>query len=113
MKNYVLIFFFSFLLAGCLQDPTDYGALVPPTVDQAPELPSLPINIDGQYRLIHYRTFGDPANPTLFIMHGSLSDMRAYLPLQEFQEKYHLPLFPPDVDVNCNAPKKGKRSMHE
>jgi proline iminopeptidase len=88
MKNYAFIFFFPFLLSGCMLEPTDLGALVPPTVDQNSVLPSMAIEVLGQWRLIHYRTFGDSTNPALFIMHGSLSDIRAYLPLQELQDKY-------------------------
>lgn len=85
---FLLFLFFPFLLPGCLLNSTNYGALVPPTVDQNSALPSLSIEVAGHTRLIHYKTFGDSANPALFIMHGSLSDMRAYLPLQELQDKY-------------------------
>jgi len=66
------------------------GALVPATVDENLLLPSIMINVAGYNRLIHYRTFGEATNPPLFIMHGSLSDMRAYLPLQELGEKYYV-----------------------
>ncbi len=85
---YLFILFFTLLLPGCMLDPTDIGALVPPTVDQNPKLPGLPIEVAGHTRLIHYMTFGNSANPALFIMPGSLSDMCAYLPLQELQDKY-------------------------
>ncbi|HDS06994.1 MAG TPA: alpha/beta hydrolase [Bacteroides sp.] len=66
------------------------GALVPATVDEVPGLPSLAISAGGHQRLIHYRVSGDTALPVLFIMHGSLSDMRAYLPLQELGERYRV-----------------------
>ncbi|HER08917.1 MAG TPA: alpha/beta hydrolase [Bacteroides sp.] len=66
------------------------GALVPATVDEDPGLPSIAISVGGHQRLIHYRVFGDSARPVLFIMHGSLSDMRAYLPLQELAERYRV-----------------------
>ena len=88
MKNFAFILFFPLLLSGCLLDPTDDGALVPPTVDQNSALSNMAIEVAGHTRLIHYRTFGDSTNPALFIMHGSLSDMRAYLPLQELQDNY-------------------------
>ncbi|GAB4405452.1 MAG: hypothetical protein OHK0039_06460 [Bacteroidia bacterium] len=63
-------------------------ALVPATVDQNADLPSIGIRVAGRERLIHCRTFGDPARPALFILHGSVSDMRAYLPLQVLSDKY-------------------------
>jgi len=76
------------LLTGCVIDPEDFGALVPPTVDQIPNAPRLKIEVASNSRYIHYKTFGDSTNPAIFIMHGSLSDMRAYLPLKELQDKY-------------------------
>jgi proline iminopeptidase len=48
------------------------------------------VTVEGHQRLIHYRVLGDTANPVLFIMHGSLSDMRAYLPLLELSERYRV-----------------------
>jgi proline iminopeptidase len=85
---YVYLLIFLLLLNGCMKDPAGYGALVPPTVDQDPDMPSMAMNVSGYTRLIHYQTFGDTTNPALFIMPGSLSDMRAYLPLQELQDRY-------------------------
>jgi len=84
----LIIFLTAVLMNGCLMEPTDIGALVPPTVDQKPDLPALAIEVAGHQRLVHYQTFGDPENPALLIMHGSLSDICAYLPLQELQDKY-------------------------
>jgi len=75
-------------LSGCLEDPAVNCRLVPQTVDQSPQLPSILIEVAGYKRLIHCRTFGDSSNPVLFIMPGSLSDMRAYLPLQELKDQY-------------------------
>ncbi|HKK63330.1 MAG TPA: alpha/beta hydrolase [Bacteroidales bacterium] len=68
----------------------DFNALVPATADQNPDLLSVEINVAGHNRLVHYQTFGDPENPVLFILHGSASDMRAYLPLQILSDKYHV-----------------------
>lgn len=88
-RNLHLLFcllFFQF--TGCLKDSAGPGALVLPTVDQTSGLPSLSIEVAGHERMIHFTTFGDSANPALFIMPGSLSDMRAYLPLQELQDKH-------------------------
>ncbi len=88
-KNLHVIFILLFFqFTGCLKDPAGPSALVPPTVDQITGLPRLSIEVEGHERIIHFTTFGDSANPALFIMHGSLSDMRAYLPLQELQDKY-------------------------
>lgn len=89
----LLILVFPVLLQSCLKDTADIGKLVPPTVDQNPKLSSLAIEVSGHTRLIHYETFGDSANPALFIMHGSLSDMRAYLPMQELKDKYFVVLW--------------------
>jgi len=57
-------------------------ALVPPTVIEDERLPSVAIELAGIERGIHFLTFGDNANPPLFIIHASLSGMRAYLPLK-------------------------------
>jgi len=88
MKRLALLIFILFVFYGCLLEPTDPGSLVPPTVDENSNLPSIPIQVADHEHLIHYKTFGDSTNPALFIMHGSLSDMRVYLPLQELQDKY-------------------------
>jgi len=76
-------------LSGCIPPETP-GSLVPPTADQDPDLQSITITVDEFGRAVHYRTFGDPSDPALFVMHGSLSDMRAYLPLQVFSDRYHV-----------------------
>ena len=68
-------------LAGCLS-PTDPGALVPPTADQDPNLPQIELHVAGNARAIHIETYGDPSNPSLFLLHGSLSDFRALRPFQ-------------------------------
>jgi proline iminopeptidase len=65
------------LIFGC-QKVDDIGVLVPPTVDQDPNLPSVSINLAGKQRLIHVRSFGSVSNPPLFILHGSFTDTRAY-----------------------------------
>jgi proline iminopeptidase len=76
------------LLFSC-QKIDDIGVLVPPTVDQDPNLPSVSVNVAGRQRLIHVRTFGTTSNPTLFILHGSLSDTRPYRNICEsLSEKY-------------------------
>jgi len=69
------------------------GDLVPLTVTDDPSLKQLSIEVAGHSRKIHYETFGISTNPVLFIMHGSLSDLRAYLPFQSFQDKYFVVLW--------------------
>lgn len=54
------------------------GILVPPTVDQDPNLSSAGISVSGRDRLIHVRTYGDANNPVLFLLHGSYTDLRPY-----------------------------------
>ncbi len=77
------------LYTACI-DPSQPGNLVPATADASPDLPQISITVAGHTRAVHYRTFGDPADPVLLILHGSLSDMRAYLPLQVLSDRYHV-----------------------
>lgn len=79
-------------VCACL-DPTSPGALVPPTVDQDPALPSETIHVAGKDRKIHVRTFGDAAQPTLMVVHASASDLRFYLPLKVLADRYHVILW--------------------
>ena len=85
---YVYLLILLLLPTGCMKDPAGYGALVPPTVDQDPDSASMAIDIAGYTRLVHYQTCGNTAHPAIFTTPGSLSDMRAYLPLQELQDRY-------------------------
>jgi proline iminopeptidase len=66
-----------FLIFSC-QSLSDLGVLVPPTVDQDPDLPRLSVNVAGRQRFLHLRTFGNAANPHLYFLHGSFTDMRPY-----------------------------------
>jgi len=76
---------------GCeLANPDDVGNLVPPTCDQDPLLPQTEISVAGHSRSIHIETFGDTSLPVLFVLHGSASDYRAYLPLHILSEKYYM-----------------------
>ncbi|MCU0432742.1 MAG: alpha/beta hydrolase [Bacteroidia bacterium] len=69
----------------------EIGALVPPTVDQDRSLPSIRIDVAGHSRLIHVRTFGDTANPVLFLIHGSYSDCHPYFNICEsLADKYYV-----------------------
>jgi proline iminopeptidase len=75
-------------LASC-QSIESVGVLVPPTVDQDPNLPSVSIRVAGVERKVHVRTFGNAANPVLFVLHGSYSDSRPYRNLCEgLSDKY-------------------------
>lgn len=86
-----LAFFTSNLFTGCRLD--DSPMLVPPTVVDDPGLPRMEINVLGNRRLVHYRTYGDPANPVLFVMPGSLSDLFCYLPFEDFSDSYFVVLW--------------------
>lgn len=56
------------------------GLLVPATVTDDPDLPRFELE-DG--RLVHLQTFGDPASPTLIVLHGGPGgDHRDYLSLE-------------------------------
>ncbi len=82
---------FSLMLFVCFSchKLDEIGVLVPPTVDQDPNLPSILVNVAGRERLIHVRTFGDANNPVLFILHGSYTDTRPYRNICEsLSDKY-------------------------
>ena len=81
-------------LACAACDPAPYeGDLVPATVVDNPALPAISIMVDGHSRRIHCRSFGDQAAPVLLVMHGSLSDLRAYLPFKAFTDRYRVVLW--------------------
>ena len=88
MKKILILLIFTIFLS--CENTDDFNAIVPATVDQNKDLTSVSINVAGHVRLVHYRTFGNPENPVFFILHGSVSDMRAYLPLQIFADKYYV-----------------------
>lgn len=75
--------------SACLNS-SEYNALVPATVDQNSDLPSLTIEVAGRERMVHFRTFGEPEKPVMFVLHGSMSDMRAFLPFEIFSDKYYV-----------------------
>lgn len=78
------------IVAGC-EKIDDLGVLVPPTVDQDPNLPSVSVNVAGRKRLVHVRTFGYENNPPLFILHGSFTDTRPYRNICEsLSDKYYV-----------------------
>lgn len=64
---------------------TPVPAPLPATVDTDPTLPQ--ITLDG--KTFHAESFGDPANPTLIVMHGGPgADYRYLLGLQALSDKY-------------------------
>jgi len=97
MKLLKPLSFFSFLfflfIISC-EEIDEPGRLVPVTVDQNPALPQIKIHVANQERSIHYLTYGNQDNPPLYILHGSLSDMRAYIPLaKELSDNYFVVLW--------------------
>lgn len=89
MKN-ILILPLLLLLTTCTRTD-EIGALVPPTVDQDRSLPSIRVEVAGHARLLYYRTFGNPANPVLFVLHGSYSDCHPYFNIGEsLSDKYYV-----------------------
>lgn len=92
MKTIFLTFILFGLLASCIEID-ESNALVPATVDENHDLLSVSIHVAGHNRLVHYQTYGDSQNPVLFILHGSASDMRAYLPLNVLSDKYYVVLW--------------------
>lgn len=67
--------------------------LVPPTADEDPLLPQARINVAGRTRSIHLETAGDPASPTVLVLHGSLADYRALRFLRALGDAYHVVLW--------------------
>lgn len=90
MKTNILVILLIAVFISC-QKLDEIGVLVPPTVDQDPNLPSVSVNVAGQQRLIHVRIFGDASNPPLFILHGSYTDTRPYRNICEsLADKYYV-----------------------
>lgn len=81
-----------FGLSACdLLEIEEAGYLVPPTADQDHLLPSQIIEVAGHKRTLHLRTFGDPNNPPVFVLHGGPGgDFRLLLPLQELADEYFI-----------------------
>ncbi len=88
MKFLILVI----LMVSCeVHDLSEIGALVPPTVDQDRNLPQLDIEVSGRKRKIHLQTFGEPANPPIFVLHGGPgADFRLLLPLKALADKYYV-----------------------
>ncbi len=83
-----------FCLISSCEKIDEPGNLVPATVDQNSDLPQISIHVAAHDRAIHCLTFGQQESPPLYILHGSLSDMRAYIPLaQSLSEKYYVVLW--------------------
>jgi proline iminopeptidase len=72
---------------GCL-DPDQPGNLVPKTVTEDPSLPRVQVN----GTVLHAETFGNPANPTVIMLHGGPgNDYRGLLPLRALvNDGYHV-----------------------
>jgi proline iminopeptidase len=79
----------SLALSACLS-PTDPGSLVPPTADQDPALPQVALHVANRLRAVHRESYGDPSQPTLLFLHGSLGDFRALRPFQVLSDRYHV-----------------------
>ncbi len=88
MKNlYCLLL----LIFSACTSVDELGVLVPPTVDEDTALPSQSITVAGRSRLVHVRTFGNPAHPPLFVLHGSYTDTHPYRNICEsLAEKYYV-----------------------
>jgi proline iminopeptidase len=71
------------LATGCASSGVD-GLLVPATVLDDPDLPRFALE-DG--RLVHLRTFGDPEDPVVIVLHGGPGgDHRDYLHLESLSD---------------------------
>jgi proline iminopeptidase len=73
---------------GC-SSTSEPGALVPPTADQDPALPRVRLAFHGRAYWLHLETHGDPANPTLLVLHGGPgADFRLLRPLRALSDRY-------------------------
>lgn len=77
----LFILLLSVTLISCEEDMTKSGALVPKTVDQDPNIPSLSVN----GTLLHVETYGNRQNPLLIVIHGGPgADYRSMLQAKMF-----------------------------
>jgi proline iminopeptidase len=90
MIKKTLFYLLLLALISCQKEIDDLNVLVPATVVEDPNLPQIQISVGGKLRSIHIETFGDPNNPVLFILHGSVGDYRAWLPYQILSDKYYV-----------------------
>lgn len=76
--------------AACnLPHVNDEGSLVPRTADQNPDLPQITLTVASKSRAVHLETFGDPASPALFVVHGGPgNDYRHLKPLAALSDRY-------------------------
>ncbi|MDH5232211.1 MAG: alpha/beta hydrolase [Gammaproteobacteria bacterium] len=90
--RYVFLFGLIFVTIACgAKDPTAPNAIVPATAEQNPNIPQVTINIAGHDRAIHVETFGNPANPAIFVLHGGPgSDFRHLKSLSPLSDNYYL-----------------------
>ncbi|MCA9712304.1 MAG: alpha/beta hydrolase, partial [Myxococcales bacterium] len=71
--------------AACI-DADALGTFLPPTADEDPALPQIELEVAGHRRALHLETHGDPQDPAIFVLHGSLADFRALRPLAELAD---------------------------
>ena len=94
MRLNYLIFLVLFISINACQKIDDVGVLVPPTVNQDAALPSISIEVNGILRKIHTRTYGNPSNPLLIILHGTYSDTKPYTDLAiSLSDNYYVLLY--------------------
>lgn len=79
-KGFLMVIL-SITLVACEEDMTKPGALVPKTVDQDSNLPSLAVN----GTLLHVETYGNRQDPLLVVIHGGPgADYRSMLQAKTF-----------------------------
>ena len=79
------------VMNGCAKNTETPGNLVPPTADQDSSLPQIKIHVAGHDRSIHLQTFGNPANPPVFVLHGGPgADFKLLLPLKALADNFYV-----------------------
>ncbi|WP_185716178.1 alpha/beta fold hydrolase [Larkinella knui] len=72
------------------------GMWVPPTAEQDPALPQLPVTIAGHRRVLHLQTFGQSDHPVAFVVPGGPgADFRLMMPLQALSDRYYVVMWDP------------------
>jgi proline iminopeptidase len=85
LRSLVCLPLFAFCAACVPLDET--GTLVPPTVAEDAALPSETIQVAGETRRIHLERYGEEDAPAMLLLHGSLSDFRAFRHFAAFADQ--------------------------
>lgn len=110
-KILIPLLLLSFFSQCTKMDTETPGNLVPLTADQDPDLPQLEVMVAHHNRALHLQTFGNPANPPVFIIPGGPgADFRLLLPLKALADSIALATV---AKLRTLAPELQRRYMGE